>query len=75
MDSVGKAGRLNRPGSRIRRQRSHEWKGYSSSDNDEDLDKQGYRYEDRQYEETKNNQDVRKGEIGKTLNYLLEMLN
>lgn len=65
MDSANKGGRLNRPGSRIRRQRSHEWNGYSSSDNDEDLDKQGYRYEDRQYEETKNNQDIRKGDIGK----------
>ncbi|XP_035215369.1 uncharacterized protein LOC118188949 [Stegodyphus dumicola] len=65
MDSVGKAGRLNRPSSRIRRQRSHEWKDYSSSDNDEDLEKQAYRYEERQYDEpSRNNQDLRKDDSG-----------
>lgn len=60
MDPVGKPGRLNRPSSRIRRQRSHEWKDYgSSSDNDED--KQTYRYED----PSRNTQDARKGDNGK----------
>ncbi|GFT89867.1 hypothetical protein NPIL_1911 [Nephila pilipes] len=62
MDPAGKAGRMNRPSSRIRRQRSHEWKDYgSSSDNDEDLDT--YRYDERQYEEaTRSSQDHRKGD-------------
>ncbi|GFY47391.1 hypothetical protein TNIN_79621 [Trichonephila inaurata madagascariensis] len=59
MDPAGKAGRMNRPSSRIRRQRSHEWKDYgSSSDNDEDLDT--YRYDERQYEEATRSQDHRK---------------
>ncbi|XP_055927054.1 teneurin-m-like isoform X4 [Argiope bruennichi] len=56
MDPAGKAGRLN---SRIRRQRSHEWKDYgSSSENDDDLET--YRYD----ESSRNSQDIRKGDSG-----------
>ncbi|GBM06586.1 hypothetical protein AVEN_220028-1 [Araneus ventricosus] len=61
MDPAGKAGRLN---SRIRRQRSHEWKDYgSSSENDDDLET--YRYD----ESSRNSQDIRKGDSGNIIFY------
>ncbi|GIY61475.1 hypothetical protein CEXT_515951 [Caerostris extrusa] len=61
----GKAGRMNRPSSRIRRQRSHEWKDYGSSSENEDDRIEAYRYDDRQYEESpRGNPDMRKADPG-----------
>ncbi|XP_023229639.1 teneurin-m-like isoform X2 [Centruroides sculpturatus] len=67
---VSRGGRMNRPGSRLRRQRSQEWQDYSSSDNDEDLERQGYRYSEdhgHQYEDPRVVVDSRKhdGDRGK----------